>query len=666
MKTQSIGKNLLYQRKLKGYTQGKLSEKSEVTIRTIQRIEKDEVHPQLQTIQLLSNALGITVEDLMVLENPKKEALQKKWLLFLHGSPLLGFIFPFSVLIPLFLWLHKREDNAIYNEHGIKVINFQLSVTILYIIASISLVTVEKWGFLFFIAVVPINILVIMYNIFKAVTSQKCFYPLSIPFLKQNTKSYLSKNGIVLLVITLLLTVGCSSKKETSEYEILLAYEGKYEYINNTTLELKASALDTILYAVIDNAKYPLKYIALDSFTDAQGGTVMFSRDELDKVIAYTTDEQLFKLITRKIEKMDMFPRKELFYHPEDYIYQKPIALPDGLKTGSLEDEFENPEPILDMVRETIKGNYPDVHSILIYKNNTLVLEEYFYGYDKDTPHQLRSATKPFIGGIVGIAVDKGFIKSEKDKLLPYFKSRYPEITNVDSRKKELTIENFLMYRHGLDCEDGNQESKGNEGSMMESEDWVKYTLDLPMITAPGKSSSYCTGCALTLGSLVEVSTGENIEEFARQHLFGPMRISNYYWTFEPNKSSITTFSTMRITPRDLVKLAKMYKDSGKWEGQQVISADWVSKTFGMDAGDYGYLWYQKYFDIEGQRYNSYQASGNGGQKINIWPELDMITVFTGGNYNSYQLYGKGTPPNEMIPNYILKAIQKPIPLTED
>jgi CubicO group peptidase (beta-lactamase class C family) len=84
------------------------------------------------------------------------------------------------------------------------------------------------------------------------------------------------------------------------------------------------------------------------------------------------------------------------------------------------------------------------------------VLEEYFYGYDENTPHQLRSATKPFIGGILGIAVDQGFIKSEKNRLLSYFNSRYAEIANLDKRKKEITIENFLMYRHGMDYEKKN------------------------------------------------------------------------------------------------------------------------------------------------------------------------------------------------------------------
>jgi len=458
----------------------------------------------------------------------------------------------------------------------------------------------------------------------------------------------------ILLLIPLI--IGCSSPKEKSEYEQLLEYNGNYEYIGNTSLDILASELDTILYAVIDNAKYPLHHIALDSFTNTQDIPVVFQRDGSNQIIAYRTGGEEFKLITSEVENIEMFPRKELFHTPENYLYEQPIKTDDGLETGRLEDEFDNPELILDMVKETIKGEFPDVHSILIYKNNKLVLEEYFYGYDENTPHQLRSATKPFIGGLLGIAVDKGFVKSEKDKLLPYFSSKYPEIDNLDNRKNDLTLENFLMYRHGLDCENSKAESKGNEQSMMQSEDWVKYTLDLPMVSAPGKSSSYCTGCALTLGSLVEVSTAMDIEIFAKENLFDPMGILNYDWTFEPNKSSLTTFSSMKIRPRDLVKLAKMYADGGKWKGQQIISEDWVNKTFTMDEGDYGYLWREKHFDVSGKRYSSYQASGNGGQKINIWPELDMITVFTGGNYNSYQLYGISTPPNRMIPNYILKA----------
>ena len=454
------------------------------------------------------------------------------------------------------------------------------------------------------------------------------------------------------------LLIGCSAQKEKSEYEKLLDYEGTYEYVNQSTLDIVASELDTTLYAVIDKAKYPLDHIALDSFTNIQDIPVVFKRKKSNKVKGYKTSGQSFKLITTDFKKTEMFPRKELFHHPENYIYQKPKETSDGLKTGLLEEEFKNPEPIINMVKETIKGKFPDVHSILIYKNNKLVLEEYFYGYDENTPHQLRSATKPFIGGILGIAIDKGFIKSEKEKLLPYFKSKYDKVANLDDRKNELTIEDFLMYRHGMDCENNNLESKGNEQSMMQSKDWVKHTLDLPMVTKPGEKSSYCTGCPLTLGSLVEIATNEQIEKFGKENLFEHMGISNYDWTFEPNQASMNTFSQMYITPRDLIKLAKLFKDDGKWNGKQIISKGWIDKTFDMKEGNYGYLWEHKYFVIDGQQYNSYLASGNGGQKINIWPELDMITVFTGGNYNSYELYGKSTPPNEMIPNYILKSVK--------
>ncbi len=125
-----------------------------------------------------------------------------------------------------------------------------------------------------------------------------------------------------LLLIPLLM--GCSSPKEKSEYERLLEYEGNYEYVDNTTLDILASELDTTLYAVIDKAKYPLKNIALDSFANNADIPVIFERDRSNHVISYKTDGQEFKLITSEVEKMEMFPRKELFHNPDNYAYQKP------------------------------------------------------------------------------------------------------------------------------------------------------------------------------------------------------------------------------------------------------------------------------------------------------------------------------------------------------
>ena len=260
-----------------------------------------------------------------------------------------------------------------------------------------------------------------------------------------------------------------------------------------------------------------------------------------------------------------MFPRKDLFGKADEYVYQEPLKQEDGLQVGSIHEHFEDPELLINMVKETIKGNYPDVHSILIVKNDQLVLEEYFYDYDKDTPHQLRSATKPFIGGILGITVDQGYIESEQEALFDYFGEVYPEM-QVEDVKREITIEDFLRYKHGLDCENDNPESAGYEIAMMSSEDWVKHTLALPVVTEPGTVTSYCTGCATTIGGLAELVIDTSIEEFAKKYFFDPLEITNYEWRFDADPSSMNTFNQMFITPRDLIKIASMYKNGGQWQ----------------------------------------------------------------------------------------------------
>lgn len=212
METQSIAKNLVYQRKLKGYTQEELSEKTQVTIRTIQRIEKGDVSPHLQTVKLLATALNIDVEDLLVLENPKEETLLKKWLILLHGTPFIGFIIPLAnILFPLFLWIHKRDDNKIYNNHGIKIINFQITMSILYLFSIVALLTIEKWGFLLFISVIPFSTVIMLFNIIKSFNSQKCYYPLSIPFIS-NKKRNISAKMMAVMLTGMMCFASCSDR----------------------------------------------------------------------------------------------------------------------------------------------------------------------------------------------------------------------------------------------------------------------------------------------------------------------------------------------------------------------------------------------------------------------------------------------------------------------
>ena len=188
METQSLGKNLVYQRKLKGYSQEKLADKTGITVRTIQRIEKGEVNPHPETVHLLAQSLEIEVDDLLVLQNPKEETTKLKWLLLMHGLPLIGMTIPlFNILASVFLWIHKREDNPIYDLHGRAIINFQITITLIFLLGFIALLTIEGFGFLFFIGVIPFSLLTIMINLILIIKGRNFYYPLSIPFLHKTS-----------------------------------------------------------------------------------------------------------------------------------------------------------------------------------------------------------------------------------------------------------------------------------------------------------------------------------------------------------------------------------------------------------------------------------------------------------------------------------------------
>ena len=186
MNKNSLSENLVYQRKLQGLTQEQLSDKTTVTVRTIQRIEKGEVQPHLQTVKLLAVGLGVEVDDLIVLHDPKEEPIQRKWMLLLHAPPFFGFIIPFAnILFPIFIWINKAEDNKKYDLHGRAVINFHCSISLYVIISLLFFFVTPGYNFILMGAIVLFGIIVSIKNIMSSLESGNCNYPLSLPFLKR-------------------------------------------------------------------------------------------------------------------------------------------------------------------------------------------------------------------------------------------------------------------------------------------------------------------------------------------------------------------------------------------------------------------------------------------------------------------------------------------------
>ncbi|WP_259070871.1 serine hydrolase domain-containing protein [Mucilaginibacter sp. X4EP1] len=440
-------------------------------------------------------------------------------------------------------------------------------------------------------------------------------------------------------------------------YQQLKEYEGLYEFMNHSTLQIAASPADSTLYAIIKQSRYKLRYKEKDFFLNNANSPVVFLRDKQGVVNGYTTDKNTFKLINRNVQfpAQMWYPRAVADRQNFVYNYNKPEQVNDGLATADLTGSGLDPKLLATMMHKIVAGQYPGVHSILIIKNKKLVFEEYFYEYTRDTLQELRSASKSVVSALTGIAIHNGIIKSVHEKL-PALLPQY-HFANPSSLKDQITLQDILDNQSGVNYDEAWDKSIGNEVDMGFSKDWVKYTFDLPMIDTPGKIGRYNSGNPITAGLIVEKHSGMSMYDFAAKNLFGPLGVTHFEWDFKPDPSNADNFCQVKLRPRDMAKFGLLFLNNGTWDGHQIIPAEWVAESTAkhsvVEGVDYGYLWWLKYLDADGVRYHGLAAQGNGGQKIYVFRDLDLIVVTTGGNYNAQ------SPADVLIKTYILPAFNK-------
>lgn len=343
--------------------------------------------------------------------------------------------------------------------------------------------------------------------------------------------------------------------------------------------------------------------------------------------------------------------------HSETADYLKPPPdLNDGILVSSMTQAQMDEARMYSLIETLSEDSNNEIRSILVARNNKLVLEAYFNGWSRNRKQDLRSATKSFTSALVGIALDKGLIKSVDQKVISFF-PEYESFSNWDARKEEMTIRDFLRMRTGLSCNDWNPQSQGNEEKMYNTNDWIKFVLDLPVSTTPGEVYSYCTGAPVTLGALVSNASGKSIPEFAAENLFSPLGITDYAWEFMPNGRT-DTGGHLHLRPRDMLKFGLLYLNDGQWNGAQIVSSSWVEASTRPDGDvpgrpnmQYGYLWWHTTGTVNEKTVEAYFANGNGGQLIFIFKDINMVVVFTGGTYN-------GDPRAFLILRSILGSVQ--------
>jgi len=338
------------------------------------------------------------------------------------------------------------------------------------------------------------------------------------------------------------------------------------------------------------------------------------------------------------------------------YTYRVPEKIDDGFETASLSEEGVDPVKINELIPAILENKYKNIHSVLLVKNGRLILEEYFDGYNRKKLHQIRSATKSIGSVLVGIAIDQGFINDANEKIYPHFKSYDPE-QKWDERVKDIRLRHLLTMTSGYDCDD-HKSRFGCESNMYKSEDWVEYALNLPMANKPGEIWAYNSASLWLVGEIIEAASNMTIPDFADKYLFGPLGITDFQWGYSP-KGRAWLAGNAKMRPRDMAKFGYLILNEGRWQGRQVVSKKWLKESTSEHArahGDrygYGYLWWLSKQMIDQKSVEAIAADGNGGQIIAIFPKLDLVAVFTGGNYNS----PLGEQPVEILTKYILPAM---------
>lgn len=320
----------------------------------------------------------------------------------------------------------------------------------------------------------------------------------------------------------------------------------------------------------------------------------------------------------------------------EAYVYKQPRQLNDGWQTADLRNRNADLSVITSFFNQ-MKTEAHLVHSILLVKDDLLLVEEYFNKYQWSSKQDLRSVTKSIRSILLGIAIDKGYIDDVNDPVLNYIKDKKP-LKNLDKRKESISFKDLLTMSSGLDCDDWNKNSKGQEDRIYKKQDWIQETLDLPMINEPGQVSTYCSMGGILVAEAISQASGMSLDQFAAKYLFGPMGISNVSWGHTSNKEIIASGKRIYMTPRDMAKIGQLMLYEGNWKGNQIVSSQWIQEVWSthtkITGMDYGYFWWNIPFDSNGKTIKATTATGNGGQYIMVFKELKLVAVFTGGAYN--------------------------------
>ncbi|MDQ7815475.1 MAG: serine hydrolase [Melioribacteraceae bacterium] len=286
---------------------------------------------------------------------------------------------------------------------------------------------------------------------------------------------------------------------------------------------------------------------------------------------------------------------------------------------------------------------FKNVESVIIWADNKILFEKYYHNYNRDSLHRIQSQTKSIVSLLLGIAIDKGYIKNEDD----FVKNYFPEYFDPkDKFKSKLTIKHLLTMSAGFEWEEMIPfENPDNDNrKMFQSGRWLDYIFSRPVIVEPFTEFKYNSGYPIIIARIIEKASGLTLDKFAEQHLFKPLDINEYFW-LKDSTGLCHAGGGLSMKPIDILKIGVMVLNKGKWNGDQIISENWIAKSVepyfktSFDIGEYGYFWWIREMKLKnGKTTKVISAEGAGGQKVYIFPQYQIVAAFTERNYTTPQV----------------------------
>ena len=304
----------------------------------------------------------------------------------------------------------------------------------------------------------------------------------------------------------------------------------------------------------------------------------------------------------------------------------------------------------------------PLIHSILVARRGRLVAERYFAGYSADRLHEMRSLSKSFASLLAGAAIAH-HVPVSADTTLARALPQYHALFAADPRKGQITLGDLLGMRSGLACDDFDDGSPGGEDRMQaqtEEADWYHYFLALPVIHPRGEHYAYCSAGTHVAAGVVAALAHRGALALFEEWIAGPLGITDYSMPLD-REGRAYFGGGAHMRPRDLIEVGELVLNGGRWNGRRVVDAEWLKQATGCPASDpnceEGLGWHFNRIAANGRSYREIEANGNGGQLLMMFPELDLVVVFTAANFNAYPIWRKFR--EELTPQYVLAAVRK-------